>query len=533
MSAAVTIDPVSPPESAPSATTPLAAGWWAGAIALVLLAFYLSFGALVYDGDALKHAGSFWGRPSIGASNHPFVDVWFGGWWQLVKGWAPVDFVGRMAWLEALNALLGAGAVGFAVGFLRRLGLDGPRCALGGLILGLSTPWMYHSLQTTEPIMGQFWLMASLWAAVRRPGSIVGAGLLSGACWALSVVAYQTYFLAGPAVLWMAAQRRETGFAWVGAAGLVGIGLFTTAAVLSGAHDPAGVFGYLTTKHDGEYWGFFRFSQAARVPVGLVQAVAVPWPTEIWPGLLAGFGMLSGLQKVLLVVQSLLILGFAGWALFAAVPEGLRRVRGALLIGFAAGLFPPFYLSPLYNKMWIYPISFLLLLAVLASIRNRRGIWILGGILAVQLAANVPRVALRCHNPNSPGIKAAVALRADLGPDDLLICDGWDESGTFGAMYPNQPRVQLMFLLGGAPALEKKIEEAQAAGRRVFVFGLVERTTAMWAVTDLGTRHGLISFAELQSVRDRARIRWRGRDKGCHGDLFELPAAGTGISARP
>lgn len=488
---------------------------------MAVLCFNLSFLARRYDGDALKQAGCFWAGPEVGEVNHPFSSHVAWAWWSVVKRWAGEDFVARMAWLEAINALLGAASVGLGVAVMRHLGLGAWACAIGGLVLGTSHAWMYHSLQATEPMLAQFWLMASAWLAVRWNDSSRGAAL-SGVAWALSVASYQSYFLAGPAVLLLAVCRLRPAIVWTASAGLVGTGLFSLAAYLSGAKDLEGILRYLHNKPDGAYWGFFSASRMMRVPLGLVQAIANPWPLRNWPGLLEGYRKIGPASRVVMALQMLATAAFAAWALAAPVRPRHRRVRGALLLGFACSLFPPFYLIPLYNKLWILPVSFLVLLAVLAADRSRRGLGILAAVLALQLAANVPRVAVAGRDARAPGLLAASAIREVVGPEDLLICDGWDDSGTFCAMYPKQPKVILMFHHGGMAELVARVKAAHDAGHRVFVYGLVEWTPEFWGLADLGSRPGLLRHEEFEPLRRRARPVWRGKDRGVSSDLHEV-----------
>ncbi len=488
-----------------------------------MLLFYVSFLSKRYDGDALKQSGCIWSKPSAAGVNHPFAPLYFGAWWQLVKAFAPEDFVGRMSWLEALNSLLGAGAAGFAVAAIGRMGVSVFQSVLGGLILSFSHAWIYHSVQTTEPMMAQFWLMASIWVALRCQDSVPGAAL-SGVLWAISVGSYQSYILAGPAVLFLAVRRIKPAVAWVVCSGVVGFGLFTLAAVLNGAGNPGEVIVYLTTKTDGEYWGFLSLSQTVRVPLGFVQALAVPWSLEDWPGLALGFRKMSMLWRGIFTAQVVVTGAVALWAFVTPVREEHRRLRLILWVGLAAGLFPPLYLSPLYNKLWLFPLSFFVLLAVLAAARSRYGTYALGSMLALQLAANIPRVAIHGSDPQNQNLLAANALRASMTFEDLLVADSWDDSSTFFAMYPQQANLKLMFHHGGVSGLEKAIAAAHAAGHRVFVYGLLERSTERWLMSDLGTRPGLLRESDIVPFRQRAKLVWRGVDKGSSGDLYELPA---------
>jgi hypothetical protein len=506
-------------EVAPHRSTP----WWLPWLLFAfLLALYCGFPSRRYDGDALKQSGVFHSIPAIGGSNHPFSAMYFRTWWNLIKGFAGEDFVRRMDLLVAMNSLLGAGAAALGCAWLGRQGLDARVTLPVGLLLGLSHFWIYHSTQTTEPMAAQFLLMLSLWV-----GSLSRLGvwrlILSGALWATAVVSYQSYFLAGPFVLWFAVNRWRSLPYWVLPAGFAGFFWFGLAASLSGARDLSGFLSYLTAKHDGDYWGFLRWSQTLRVPIGLALSIAIPWPFEPWPGVRLGFPRLSPVEKILMTVQILVTWGLALTALVLPVRSALRRLRWGLLLGFVVTLFPPIYLLPLYGKIWLLPTSLLVLLAGLVASSYRWGPHVLLSVVALQLTVNVPRSPNRPHDPSSSGLHAARAIREVLLPEDLLICDGWDDSGTFCAMYAQQNTVVLMFSKGGPEPVWNRVRETLAAGHRAYVYGVIERTAEEWMLTDLGTRPGLVTHAEFKSFRDRVSSPvWTAREKGCAGDLYQI-----------
>ncbi len=509
-------------ESSPGHSTPR---WLPWVLFACLMAVYYGFPSRGYDGDALKQSGVFHSTPGIGGPNHPFSAMYFATWWNLVKGFAGEDFVSRMDLLVAMNSLLGAGAAALGCAWLGRQGLGVSRTLPAGLLLGLSHFWIYHSTQTTEPMAAQFLLMLSLWG-----GSLSQLGvwrlILSGVLWATAVVSYQSYFLAGPFVLWLTVARWRDLPYWVVPAGVTGFFWFGLAAYLGGAKDFAGFLGYLTTKTDGEYWGFLRWSQTARVPLGLALSVAIPWSPDPWPGMRLGFPGLSTVQKTLLIGQILLTWAAAFTVLVLPVPSALRRLRWGLLLGFMVTLFPPMYLSPLYGKLWLLPTSFLVLLAGLVASGRRWGPHVLLAVVALQVMVNVPRTLIRPHDPSSNGLNAAKAIREVITAEDLLICDGWDDSATFCAMYPQQNKLVLMFTKGGPETVWKRVRETVAAGHRAYVYGVVERTAEAWMLTDLGTRPDLITHAEFKSFRDRVGPPvWRARDKGCSADLYQILTA--------
>jgi hypothetical protein len=497
--------------------------WLPASIFLILLLLYLAFPSRHYDGDALKYSGVFHSSPAVGASNHPFSAYYFYGWWRWVQHFSGEDFVRRMDLLTAMNAFLGAGSAALGSAWIRRRGIANRIAVAVGLLLGLSQCWIYHSTQTTEPMAAQFLVMLSLWiGSLDRIGSV--RPILSAACWAASVASYQSYFLAGPFVLLLAAPHWRGRLLWTVSAGMVGFALFGMAARLAGASDISGFIAYLTAKHDGQYWGFFRWSQVVRVPLGLAASFAKPWPSGEWPGLKLGFPRLGTLHKGLLMVQILITWALAAAALLTPAALPLRNLRWTLIAGFAVTLFPPLYLNPLYAKLWLLPLSFLILLAGVVASNRPWAMAVMASAVAVVLVVNLPRGLWYPHSSASPDINAAKALRESLSKNDLLICDGWDDSGTFCAMYPDQNRLLLMFTQGGSATIWKRVRETQEAGHKVFIYGVVERSPETWMMTDLGTRPGLITYDDFKSFRDQVGPPlWTGKDRNCSASLYPLP----------
>jgi hypothetical protein len=510
-----------PSPDKPSVECPLPA-WGPWVIFGVLLALFLAFPTRTYDGDALKRVGIMFGPPTFEGSNHPFTNGYFAIWWNLVKGFAGTDVVRRLDALIAMNSLFGAAAAAFGCAWLGRIGVKRNMALLGGLALGLTSASVYHSTQTTEPISAQFWFMLSLYLGTF---SNLGktSGILSGACWAAAVASYQSYFLVGPFALWIHCRRWRDVIPWTVAAGAVGFFLFGLAAHLNGQPGISGFIKYLTTKHDGDYWGFFTLGQTVRVPLGFSVALANPWPLSDWPGLLAGFNSLSPLWKVLCPIQILTTWVLVAAALLTKPQEHLRRFRWPLALGFAACTFPPLYLSPQYWKLWLLPVSLIQLLGILVAASYKRGPAFLVLCLTIQVACNVPRILVRSHNPNSGPLNTARALSESIKPSDLLICDAWGEPAMFCATNPGQKRLNLMNYHDGPAKLWSIIRDHLSTGNRVFLYGVVDRSKEKWNVSDLGTRPNLIKFDELQPLREILPTPvWTGTSKGTSENLYQL-----------
>ena len=496
--------------------------WGPWLVFAVLFALFLGFPSRSYDGDALKRLGILFNSFHLEGSNHPYTNAYFLGWWTLVKGLAPTDIIGRIDTLVAMNSLLGAGAAALGSAWLGCVGAGRIPSVLGGFLLGLGSASVYHSTQTTEPISAQFWLMLSLFVGAQ---SRLGAwsGILAGICWATSVASYQSYFLAGPFLLWLHARRWRDTIPWIATAGATGIFWFGLAAHLNGKTGVSGFIEYLTTKHDGDYWGFFGIGQTARVPIGFASAVAIPWPSRHWPGLLAGFAQLSWVWKILCVSQILLLWLLAGAALVARPRNPLQLYRWPLLLGFAACTFPPLYLSPHYWKLWLLPVALIQLLGVLVASGRNWGPWALAGALSIQIAANVPRLLIEPHQKDSTGLRAAEAIEGSLRKTDLLICDRWSDAGFYCATHPDQNLLNLMSHLSGSEGLWTVVRSNLASGNRVFIYGVVQRTPERWKASDLGTRPHLITHDEVLRLRPfLSPPVWQAREKGTLEDLYEI-----------
>lgn len=499
--------------------------WGPWTIFAVLCALYLAFPARHYDGDALKRVGVMFGPPSVEGANHPFTSVYFAAWWALVKGWAGTDMVHRLDALTAMNSILGAAASAIGCAWLGRIGVKRNLALLGGLALGLTSASTYHSTQTTEPMSAQFWFMLSLYLGTfSNLGK--GSGILSGACWAIAVASYQSYFLVGPFVLWIHCRRWRDVLPWTVAAGAMGFLLFGLAAHLNGKPGLSGFIKYATAKNDGEYWGFFTLGQTIRVPLGFSVALANPWPLSEWPGLLAGFKRLSPVWKVVCSLQILTIWALAGASLLITPRDHLQRFRWPLALGFAACTFPPLYLNPQYWKLWLLPVSVIQLLGIIVATSYRRGSGFLVFCLMIQVACNVPRILVRSNNPNSAPISTAKALSETLKPSDLLICDAWGDPAFFCASNPDQKRLDLMNYHDGPVELWSRIRGHLASGNRVFIYGVVDRSREKWSTSDLGTRPRLIKFEELQPLRDLlGEPVWTGSAKGASENLYQINRA--------
>lgn len=506
----------------------------ASAVLIGLLCLYLTWWGQLYDGDALKQSNLHVLPPVIQGANHPYSQLWFWAWLKLAPASVRDSLDSRMAWMAGLNGLLGAGSATLMVLLLKSAGVRLSIAVGCALLAGLSHAWFYHSTQVTEPMLAQFLFLGALALAIpeRQPSWLWGA--LSGFAWAGSVAAYQSYFLGGLGLLVLNCSDRRRAVSCVVGAGILGGSLFSLAAILQGAHSPGEIAQYLTAKSDGHWWGFWTLSALPQVPIGLAQAFALPWPARNWPGLKEGWASLSGLAKGLMIAQILATLAAVGFALFKLDWRDRRRLQIGLLLIVGLGMFAPYYLKPYYNKLWLLPLSALIVLIGLAIAKMKYAVPYLLGFLTLVLAANVPRVYQRLALPDPVARASTAALEQTLRANDLLISEGWYYSLDYARRHPELRRFEVVAETGGPESLELRCTETFARGGRVFVFGLLELTEARWNASDINKRLGRLQYHEIQALKPRSKLVWQGKTYGIPSDLYELlPPSPSETKTRP
>lgn len=516
----------------PSPTAPHRRGWICLLMFVVLVGLYLVWCGRYYDTEALKQAMWNYPGPSVQSVRHAWSHVWYWYWWGAVSPFAGSDFDTRMSWMTLLNALLAAGGVVLVMDCLRVQGVKTPVAAATGLLLGGAAAWFHQSSQPMEPMMAEFWLLLSVRLSLvgGRRESVATAG--AAICWALAVAAYQTYVFAGPGLLILIGTRWRRALLWLAVAAGAGVTLSCLAAYGFGVRSLGGLIEYLTAKDDAGYWGFFRLSAVAQTGLGVVNAISPPWPNAGWPGLRDGWKTLGGGARAYLLGH----VAFWALAVFVVVlrpsrPEN-RRFYWAAFAMFLGGLFFPFYLLPYYSKLWLLPLGALALLVGLAADRGHFARGLLFIFLGWMLLRNGTQVYAHFHRTDNPSQVAAMALEKSIGPNDLLVCDGWDHSNLFLTRNPRQPKFAVMTDSKDPQVLAELIRTARARQARVWFFGLLEQTPERWAANDSGKRGTTVPYEALQAYRPKARLVWMGAEHGFTGDLYELTGEGA-VSPAP
>lgn len=490
-------------------------------VAGFLLSLYIGFYGRDYNTESLKYTAWNFEAPWIAGIDHPWVAYWFWGWWQLVESFAGTDFDQKMQWLTTLNALLGTASIILLMNSLRVMGATRLICLGVGLLVGCSQAWFLQSSQAMDPMMGQFWLMVSWRLALHQGKNEIATTSLSALTYAVSVAAYQSYVLAGPALFIIIATRISRTAVWTLVAAFFGVGFAVAAALIKGAETLPEVLGYMFHKADGDYWGEIKLSAVPQLLIGIVDAFSTPWRPSDWPGLRQGWATLTAIQKAYCIFHSLVWLAAFACVVFRRPIPPRTRLHIAVLLLVLAGLFVPFYLHPYYSKLWLLPLSGIGLLVGLI-VQGRR--WMIVGLfvaLTWMLARNVPNTYLRLHSADNAMQRAARQLEATLNPEDLLVCDGWDASALYVVRNPKQPYFMNMTASRDPAELQRAIDERLEAQGRIFFYGLLELTEAQWNAHDVGKRGVGVPYHDMQKYTDRAELVWTGADHDFSGDLYQ------------
>ena len=509
---------------APTRPGPVRWGWTHLATFAALVCLYLVWHGRQYDTEATKQAMWNASGPSVGAVNHAWSSVWYWYWWRAVAPLAGDDFDTRMFWMTSLNALLSAGSVILLMDTLRVSGVSRPAAVGAGLLLGGAADWFHQSSQPMEPMMAEFWLLLSVRLSLSGERFTPVTTAAAAVCWACSVAAYQSFLFAGLGLLVLVATSRRRAFCWLGVAVMAGTTLTLLAAIGHGASSSHDVVVYITTKADANYWGAFHLAAAAQTLLGLVNAISPPWPVAGWRGLREGWGLLSTGAKAYLVVHVLAWGGAIILALGQRPRPPQRRLYAASFLIFLGGLFFPFYLLPYYSKLWLMPLGGLALLVGLAASRGRFACGLLYCFIGWMLLRNTVQVYEHWHRADNPQQLAARALEKAVGPDDLLVCDGWDYSNLYLTRNPTHPRFAVMYDSKEPKDLDTLVDSYRLRGARVLFFGLLEQSPEQWAANDSGKRGTTVPYESIQAYKPKARLVWRGSERGFVGDLYELTA---------
>lgn len=493
-----------------------------------LAAFYLTQGTADFtavDG-ALRALEPFRDGARFHDNNHLLYPLWISGWVRLLGALGagvdePLAIIGAA---QALNALLGA--AGVAIAYLLLVRLADYRAALAcSLALGCSRAVLVHATSSAEPLAGFFFAIAGLHLVAGAPGAsrppvrLVAAGLAFAAALAsyqaMGTVAAVAALLAGrggrSGPEWVDSAAVIVGrLAWIAAGGLAGV-----VAIYGGAYAAEGVpladmpARFLAIGGAPEVYSGFSVARAANLPFGLVEQTVNALP-EGYAGIRslasAGGSALPSAAAALALWGGIASLVAAAWL---AHTRGALALRAASMAVAAAMMFPLVYWDPLYDKLWLLPLS-TLLGAVAISLRpgalpgtaRRLLAALVATLLVWEAAANLP-AAVASHRQPTPYLDEAASVARIVGPGDRVVLDFDPVSSLWFAFF--RERQPVLLLPASTPRdAETWLRDADiAGGGRIVFVGVLDQDRATWDAF-LGRRVG-IAFDRFEAYRAASR----------------------------
>jgi hypothetical protein len=460
-----------------------------------------------------------------------FVSLWH--WLSGLFGRQATDALSYLQLTQTMNAFAAGGVLAILYRLLRAL--SGSRAIALGLTVaaGFSKAFLMHATNAAEPVIGLFFSILAVGVMARALCSgTVWLLPVSGALITLAMSTYQSMVLIAPgmaalALLWP--ENRPT--LQIDVAGIKRLGWFLLGAVLGGTtlygsilsftglrridHGPVKVFGI---DYGAELFGGLSLSKIINTPLGLIGNLAPVadqyrglrrfLTEDAQPG-----ELLFGLYMSLLVYGFLIRLSLRALRHDGASTAADRCIQIALLTAGAFTVAAPLFWEPFYDKLWLQPILLLVLFCASCFRQTRsRSIVIMGVLIVVLLAAStLVRRAIPDHFRKPESVAEARAVREQLKPGDLLICD-WDSvSMLYMAFYGHEGRLVCLPAIG-APSiaaqalqeLKEDIRRTQAAGANVYFLGTLDLTAGQWK-DFLGDRMK-IEYREFEPYRRAAEM---------------------------
>ncbi len=509
----------------------------------VAATFYLAFRSSMYIGDGLRWLPTILDDsfPHEGGGTRHFYFPFYA--WTVHRlatllGFTPGDGPTQgdvIALMQASNALLAATTVTLVYAWLRTA--VSRRAAFFGIAFtALSNAFTLHATDMTEPIVGTVPSMLGIFLLARRPEhrpTRIAAAMLIG-------VATAFYLLSCVAVLpgaWLVLRRglgasaatksklRET-ILFLAVSGLTYLALIVAFELTHRADAGAAAAvkqGFFFHLH-GMY-GRFHPKYLLGSIIGFASALCLIPPHE-------GMSRLhhqppATIAAVLAVTT--LFLGFV-----AALSLEYRRSRSRLKesglhIDLVAALLwilgiyalAVYFLSG-YEKIWIFAMPALGMVAAIAaesvltgeatSRRVRFASFAVPGI--VLLAANVAFGVIPRRIANNQDLAAALDLSRRVGPNDLLVCAGWDPPSVHLLLTLKRP-IRCFSLTRESihadrqqavvtGALAERVRRARALDAHVYFFGLLDIPRDRWAL--FFEKDLLLSYEALAPYRDKTRV---------------------------
>lgn len=536
-------------------------------VALVVGGSALLFLALLsrdYIGDGVRWLPVMTGPglPRPGDANHFLFPLLGWGAWRLAVGSGFSTLLASLSsrspalvFFQGLNACLGAMGLGALHLLLRWSGVSRRSTWLAVGLTGLSHAYLLHATDMTEPMSSVPWMLLGAALVRRSPesrGARWGGGVLIGLAGSFYLTALGVCSLLACSVgLRFLRQRQPVrGLLAVAEVGVASVASFVVLLLsvryaFVAVHGPgeelnsltklptgSGLFGVVDPRHlVGAYFGF-------------ANAFA---PLRDWEGasllLRAAPGVLA--YNLAVVAVFTLFLVALGRALRTAGVGFLRSERfpdavGALVWTGGTYLLASFW-SATYEKLWIGGVlGTALFLAVLLDASGPRERAsrpaVLLAPLALLLLVSLLGGGVSRRVRTNEDLSEAIELSKHLQASDLVICDGWDMPSVYlsRVIEPPLPCWRVVDEMIGtglnaetfAAKLQREIDQAHAAKRRVFFLGLLGLSEAEWKPF-LGERLRL-PYSVLAPYRSRAVVVMKVRGKKGVEQTLYRDCAGAG-----
>lgn len=466
---------------------------------------------------------------------YPF-NVWLWNGALALIGLGSADPIGYIRDTQVMNALAGAGCVSIVFAIGARLSEARLPALIGALVFGFSRVALLHFTNSAEPTVGLFWSLATI--GVLLAGLERGSRwliVLSGALLGLALATYQgMFFMGGIAVAlclcWNTLSGDRTSMA-AGVAERIALftlgGLIVTTIAFGCAYEFSGVTGLgpkinrLFTIEGGDHvFGGFTVSKLVNAPIGFVASLLPALPSD-YSGLRSLLARTDSTERVVALLMAALPLAAI---LPIAIYRSLRRIsphhpfRGfgswALYGGLVITLFPVLYWEPLYDKLWLLPLSVLAFLVPVGlkgvstglSLKILRlfGAVLLTSVVVLNLSWAIPASRVR-----SAEVDSALEVLRIVQPNDLVICD-WDGvSSLYKALADSRydvidfPSTVGQRGVDGIPIVEGRIRLARERGGRVYFLGVLDQSAEDWDLF-LGNRVG-VPYEALDAIRRQSK----------------------------
>jgi hypothetical protein len=481
--------------------------------------------------------------PAEGGGNRHFLFPYLA--WSVFHAAAALPFLvdtssndvtraGVIAIVQGWNALMAGASLALLYAWLR-CSASRPASALGVAITAMSHAFLLHATNMTEPMTSMPLALLALVLVTRfadEPWARWTAGVLIG-------LAGTFYVIAGFSVVAVAvivglrnprserkgAARAVMRAAEVGAASAVTFcAIYSIPQLLAHPHgnmegtvagaispDLMGMYGRLELRHMiGAVAGLGNAFWALPSLAGLSQLFhQSPWAI---------------VRSVATMIVAMTFVVSVSWITYRGRSELSANHGWAQAVGSIAWFITVYFIAgyflPSYEKIWLFAMPPLSLLAALAfDVRQRkdglRPALLTAGTGLLLVFLNLTFVALPRRFAHNYDLDAALRLSSLVQPNDLVVVHGWDGPSVYATMALSRPLTCVRLTDEALRArlqadeisrrLAADVEHARSEGGRIYFLGLLEQSAEQWQSFFGSQMH--LPYALLEPYRRTARVR--------------------------